>query len=201
MTQPAAPPPHHVRRDEIVDWQTYADGREVMRSNVMAIKAPRRIHLGEHLTFLFENHDTMHYQIQEIMRAERIVRESSIREELSTYNAMLGGPGQLGCALLIEIEDEARRRPLLEAWVGLQQCLYVETADGTRIYAEFDPTQVGRGRLSAVQYLVFTLSVGSLDEAPIRLGSDFPDLRLSVELTHEHRTALSADLAATFPGS
>ncbi|SVD47574.1 uncharacterized protein METZ01_LOCUS400428, partial [marine metagenome] len=139
----------------------------------MAIKAPRRIHVGEHLTFLFENHDTMHYQVQEIMRAERIVRESSIREELNTYNAMLGGPGQLGCALLIEIEDEARRRPLLEAWVGLQECLYVETANGTRTYAEFDPTQVGRGRLSAVQYLVFTLGVGSLDEGPIRLGSDF----------------------------
>jgi len=201
MTEPAAPAPHHVHRDEIVDWQTYADGREVMRSKVMAVKAPRRIHVGEHLTFLFENHDTMHYQVQEIMRAERIVRESSIREELNTYNAMLGGPGQLGCALLIEIEDEARRRPLLEAWVGLQECLYVETADGTRIYAEFDPTQVGRGRLSAVQYLVFTLGMGSLDNGPIRLGSDFPALRLNVDLTDEQRTALSADLAATLPGS
>ena len=72
---------------------------------------------------------------------------------------------------------------------------------GTRIYAEFDPTQVGRGRLSAVQYLVFTLGVGSLDNGPIRLGSDFPALRLSVDLTDEQRTALSADLAATLPGS
>ena len=157
MTDYPTPAPHHVRRDEILDWQTYADNRDAVRAEVMTVKAVRRIHLGEHLTFLFENHDTMRYQVHEIMRAERIVRETSIHEELETYNGMLGGPGQLGCALLIEIEDEAKRRPLLEAWLGLQECLYAETADGSRIYAEFDPTQVGRGRLSAVQYLNFSL--------------------------------------------
>ena len=105
---------------------------------------------------------------------------------------MLGGPGQLGCALLIEIEDEAKRRPLLEAWLGLQECLYAELADGTRIYAEFDPTQVGQDRLSAVQYLVFTLP-----EGPVRLGSDFATLELTVNLDDAQRAALAADLAAT----
>ena len=69
------------------------------------------------------------------------------------------------------------RRPLLEAWLGLQECLYAELADGTRSHAEDDPTQVGRGRLSAAQYLKFTLP-----EAPGRLGSDFAALELSVDL-------------------
>ncbi len=192
MTDSPTPAPHHVRRDEILDWQTYADDRDAVRSEVMTVKAVRRIHLGEHLTFLFENHDTMRYQVHEIMRAERIVRETSIREELDTYNGMLGGPGQLGCALLIEIEDEVKRRPLLEAWLGLQECLYAETADGSRTYAEFDPTQVGRGRLSAVQYLTFTVASG-----PVRLGSDFPALELSVDLSAAQQAALAADLAAT----
>lgn len=194
MTDSPAPAPHHVRRDEILDWQTYADDRDAVRAQVMPVKAVRRIHLGEHLTFLFENHDTMRYQVHEIMRAERIVRETSIHEELETYNGMLGGAGQLGCALLIEIEDEAKRRPLLEAWLGLQECLYAETADGSRIYAEFDPTQVGRGRLSAVQYLNF-----SLESGPVRLGSDFAALELTVDLTEAQRAALAADLAATRP--
>ena len=126
------------------------------------------------------------------MRAERIVRESGIREELDIYNSMLGGPGQLGCALLIEIEDEAKRRPLLESWLGLQACLYAELADGTRIYAEFDPTQVGQDRLSAVQYLVF-----ALPDVPVRLGSDFAALELVVDLDEAQQTALAADLAAT----
>jgi hypothetical protein len=192
VTDSPAPAPHHVRRDEILDWQTYADDRDAVRAEVMAVKAVRRIHLGEHLTFLFENHETMRYQVHEIMRVERIVRETSIREELEIYNGMLGGPGQLGCALLIEIEDEAKRRPLLEAWLGLQERLYAETADGSRTYAEFDPTQVGRGRLSAVQYLSF-----SLEHGPVRLGSDFAALELTVDLTEDQRAALADDLAAT----
>ena len=192
MSSDPAPAPHHVRREEVLDWQSYADDRDTVRAAVMELKKSRRIHLGENLTFLFENHDTIWYQIQEIMRAERIVRESGIREELDIYNAMLGGPGQLGCALLIEIEDEARRRPLLEAWLGLQECLYAELADGTRIYAEFDPTQVGQDRLSAVQYLVFTLPDG-----PVRLGSDFAALKLAVDLDETQRAALATDRAAT----
>lgn len=189
MTRVAA---HHLRRADIVDWQTYSDDRESLRATALEIKKPRRIHLGEHLTFLFENHDTIRYQIQEITRAEQITRESSIELEIETYNVMLGGPGQLGCALLIEIEDEAERRPLLEAWLGLQECLYAELADGTRVRAEFDPAQVGRGRLSAVQYLRFTLG-----EGPVRLGSDFPVLELAVDLDAEQRSALASDLAAT----
>ncbi|MED5166278.1 MAG: DUF3501 family protein [Actinomycetota bacterium] len=192
MSNSPTPAPHHVRQEEILDWQTYTDDRDTTRAMVMRLKKSRRIHLGENLTFLFENHDTIWYQIQEIMRAERIVRESGIREELDVYNSMLGGPGQLGCALLIEIEDEAKRRPLLEAWLGLQECLYAELADGTRIYAEFDPTQVGQDRLSAVQYLVFTLP-----EGPVRLGSDFAALELAVNLDDAQRAALAADLAAT----
>ena len=192
MSSDPAPAPHHVRREEVLDWQSYADDRDTVRAAVMELKKSRRIHLGENLTFLFENHDTIWYQIQEIMRAERIVRESGIREELDIYNAMLGGPGQLGCALLIEIEDEAKRRPLLEAWLGLQECLYAELADGTQTYAEFDPTQVGQDRLSAVQYLVFTLPDG-----PVRLGSDFAALQLAVDLDEAQRAALATDRAAT----
>ncbi len=185
-------PPHHVVRSEILDYQTYEDAREAERASIFEVKRPRRIHLGDHLTFLFENHDTIRYQVQEILRAERIVRESAIRGELDIYNSMLGGPGRLGCALLIEIEDEAKRRPLLEAWLGVQECLYAELADGTRIYAEFDPTQVGQDRLSAVQYLVFTLPDG-----PVRLGSDFAALELVVDLDEAQQAALAADLAAT----
>ncbi len=200
MADAPVPAPHHVQRSEIVDWQTYADDRDAQRAAVLEAKAPRRIHLGEHLTFLFENHDTIRYQIQEIMRAERIVRESAIVEEIDTYNGMLGGPGQLGCALLIEIEDEAKRRPLLEAWLGLQECLYLECpADEgrSRSYASFDPSQVGRGRLSAVQYLLFDLPAGALDAGQVRLGSDFPALESSVDLSAAQQAALAADLAAT----
>src|SRR5689334_2396885 len=105
-----------VQRDEIVDYQTYEDSREQFRRDVMQVKAPRRIHVGEYLTLLFENRTTVRYQIQEMIRAERIVRESSIQHEIDTYNELLGGDGELGCALLIEIAEPALRDQKLQQW-------------------------------------------------------------------------------------
>lgn len=111
---------------------------------------------------------------------------------METYNGLLGGSGQLGCALLIEIDDEAERTRLLEAWLGLQEHLYAVTGDNERSYAEFDPSQVGTDRLSAVQYLTFNLS-----SPPVALGCDFPDMVIESDLEEAQRRALAEDLAAT----
>lgn len=180
-----------VERSDIVDYQTYEDGREATRARIAEVKAPRRIHLGENLTFLFENRETLVYQIQEIMRAERIARESAIVDEIDTYNKMLGGLGELGCAMLIEIPDAADRKPLLEKWLGLQEHIYLRLEDGSQVYASFDPMQVGSDRISAVQYLLFACPT-----PPVAIGTDFPDLSAEVELNDEQRAALAADLAA-----
>mgnify|MGYP000149503828 CR=1 FL=1 len=102
-----------IQRSDIVDYQTYEDTRAAYRADVLELKKPRRIHLGENLTFLFENRETLRYQVQEIMRAERIAREAAIVDEITTYNKMLGATGQLGCALLIEIPLEEDRKPLV----------------------------------------------------------------------------------------
>ena len=187
--------PHHVRREEIIDYQTYSETRDEIRKEVMRIKAPRRIHLGQYLTFLFENHETIKYQIQEITRAEKVVRESSIQEELDVYNGLLGNTGQLGCALLIEIAEESERRPLLTSWLGLQNHFYLVLTDGSRVYAEYDPAQVGDDRLSAVQYLTFTI-----DSPPIAIGCDFEQLSEEIALSDAQKDALAEDLLATQVG-
>jgi len=187
--------PHHVKREEIIDYQTYSEAREEIREEIMKIKTPRRIHLGQYLTFLFENHETIKYQIQEITRAEKVVRESSIQEEIDVYNGLLGNTGQLGCALLIEIAEEAERRPLLTAWVGMQNHFYLVLADGSRAYAEYDPAQVGEDRLSAVQYLTFTI-----DSPPVAVGCDFEQLSEEVDLSDAQKNALAEDLLATQVG-
>ena len=179
-----------IERADIVDYQTYEDQRDEVRSHVLELKQPRRIHLGDNLTFLFENRETLGYQVQEIMRAEKIARESAIVDEIETYNKMLGEPGELGCALLIEIPDADDRKPLLKAWLGLQEHIYVTFADGSREYASFDPMQVGDDRLSAVQYLRFACAT-----PPVAIGTDFPALTDEVELTSEQKAALAADLA------
>ena len=180
-----------IQRSDIVDYQTYEDTRAAYRADVLELKKPRRIHLGENLTFLFENRETLRYQVQEIMRAERIAREAAIVDEITTYNKMLGATGQLGCALLIEIPREEDRKPLLIAWMGLQERIYMTFADGSKAYASFDPMQVGTDRLSAVQYLTF-----DCPSAPVAIGTDFPALQAEVELTPEQQAALAADLAA-----
>jgi hypothetical protein len=179
-----------VERREIVDYATYEDDRAAFRAEVMKVKAPRRIHLGDHLTLLFENHLTVRYQIQEMIRTERIVREADIQHEIRTYNELLGAAGELGCTLLIEIEDPAVRDRKLREWWRLPETLYMLLEDGTRIAAIFDERQRGDGRVSSVQYLKFDTK----GRVPLAIGVDLPDLRHETQLTDEQREALRADL-------
>ena len=127
-----------VSREEILDFVTYEEQRGTLREAVMRTKAPRRVHVGPHLTFLFENHDTMRYQVQEMVRTERMVKEADIRHELETYNELLGGRGELGATLLIELEDPAQRAEKLTQWLALPKHLYALRADGKKAYARFD---------------------------------------------------------------
>ncbi len=103
-----------VPRSAILDHLTYAEHRQDIRAAAMAAKDLRRVHAGPYLTFLFENPETVRYQVLEMVRAEQLVREADIRHELATYNALLGDPGDLGCTLLLEIPDEAERSERLQ---------------------------------------------------------------------------------------
>jgi hypothetical protein len=181
-----------VQRDELLDLTAYEKARPEIRQRVLQVKAPRRVHLGEVLTFLFENTETVRYQIHEMLRAERIVQDNEIQHELKTYNELLGGRGELGCALLIEIEDPNERDGKLREWLALPKHLYVKTASGRLAQARYDARQVGADRLSSVQYLKFDVS----GEAPVAVGCDLPGLTLESPLAPEQRKALEADLAS-----
>jgi hypothetical protein len=177
--------------EDLVDYQTYEEIRPTLRQEVLAAKAARRVHVGAYLTFLFENTLTIRYQIQEMMRAERIVKERDILRELETYNELLGGPGELGCTLLIEIDDPLVRAVRLREWYELPEHVYVRTQDGARVRARFDEAQRGDGRLSSVQYLKFPRS----DREIVGVGVDLPGLEADTALSAEQRAALGADLA------
>ncbi len=179
-----------VQRSEIVDYLTYEDGRAQRRAQILAIKAARRIVVGEWFVFLFENRDTVRYQVQEMVRAEKIVREADIQHELDTYNELLHGDGKLGCALLISIDDREERQVKLERWLGLVDTIYATLPSGERVHPSYDPAQVGDTALSAVQYLTFDLQ----GVAPTAIGVDHEDIRVEAELTAEQRDALQADL-------
>ena len=181
-----------VSRADLVDYQSYDDMRQDFRRQAMAAKDARRVHVGPYLTFLFENTLTIRYQILEMMRTERIVRERDIQHELETYNAVLGGPGELGCTLLIEIDDPDERARRLTEWYELPKHVYARLEDGTKVRPTFDEAQRGDGRVSSVQYLKFPVG----GRVPVAIGVDLPGLEVEAVLTVEQRATLAQDLAS-----
>lgn len=179
-----------VRRDEILDLSTYERSRAEIRPAILEAKRRRRVHVADCLTFLFENTATIRYQVQEMVRAERMAREEDIRHELETYNELLGRAGELGCTLLIELPEPEERDRKLREWLALPAHLYVKLGDGRKVRATYDPRQVGTDRLSSVQYLKFDLKGAQ----PVAVGSDLPQLDAETVLDSEQREALTRDL-------
>jgi hypothetical protein len=180
-----------VKREEILDYVTYGERRSAIQAEVFAIKARRRVHVGKHLTFLFETTATVRYQIQEMLRAEQIVKEAEIQHEIDTYNELLGGSGELGATLLIEIDDPVARAEKLAAWRDLMAHVYAVLDHGTRVRPRYDPRQVGETRLSSVQYLKFPTG----GRVPAAIGVDHPLCAGEQALTPEQQAALAEDLA------
>ncbi|PCC71732.1 Protein of unknown function [Nannocystis exedens] len=181
-----------VQRAEIVDYVTYNEQRAQLREAALAAKRLRRVVVADCLTFLFENHETIRYQIQEMMRVEQIVRERDILHEIATYNELLGHGGDLGVTVLIGFDDPQERDLKLSRWQALPQHLYLVGEDGRRIRATWDPRQVSERRLSSVQYLKFAVQ----GAAPVACGVDFAgELVGETALTADQREALRADLA------
>jgi hypothetical protein len=181
-----------VDRSEILPLEEYDRRRGEIRAAMLEQKRLRRMHVGPALTFLFENRDTVRYQVQEMARAERLFRPEEIQHELDTYNELLGGEGELGCSLLIEIADPAERDAKLRAWRELPGHVYARLADGRVARARFDARQVGEDRLSSVQYVRFPVG----REPPVAIGCELPGAAAEAELTAEQRAALARDLAA-----
>jgi hypothetical protein len=181
-----------VQRSEILDYVTYGERREEIRAEALRAKSVRRILVGEHFTFLFENRETVRYQVQEMMRIERIVKEDDIQHELDTYNELLHPSGTIGCTLMVGIDDEAERDAKLRAWLGLNDHIYAKLADGRLVRPTWDPRQVGEDRLSSVQYLSFEMG----PTAPVAIGIRMDGIEVEAELSEPQRQALGADLLA-----
>jgi len=182
-----------VSRDALVDLETYSAGREAYRKVVRAARRLRTVQVGRYMFFQFENRMTVRYQVQEMLRVERIAGEAEIQHELETYNDILGGDGELGCTLLIGIDDPSLRDQLLPRWLDLPQTLYLRLADGRKVRGAWDANQVGEERVSSVQFLRFDTG----GEAPVAVGCDHPDPEVNGEtaLGGMQVEALRADLA------
>lgn len=179
-----------VERSDILDFVTYEEQRTEIRNNAMKVKELRRIHVGENLTFLFENTETVRYQILEMVRAEKIVKEADILHEIKTYNELIGGNGELCCTLLVEIADANERAEKLTAWVGLPEKLYLKFADGSKAFAIVDERQNEDEKISSVQFLKFDCA----GLTPTAIGCEHSALQIEVSLNKSQKEALANDL-------
>ena len=184
-----------VARTEVLDIAQYEKARPKFREQVLELKSKRQIHVGENFYFIFENHTTALYQIQEMMRVERIVDEEAIQHEIDTYNELVPKDGGLVATLLLEYETAEEREVVLPKLMGIENHIWIAVGDLPRVGAQFDQAQIGDTRVSSVQYIKFPLQQahrdGWLDAA--RSG------RLSLVVDHPAYTAeagIPEDIAA-----
>ena len=189
--------------EDVLNFFEYEKVREERRRHVMELKRARRVTLGRHLSFLFENRDTVLFQIQEMCRAERIADDTKIQDEIDVYSALLPRPGELSATLMIEIEDKDQIKPILDRFQGIDLGHYVWMQVGREfaIPAEFEAghSDQERGKLSAVHFVRFKFpepARRAVRESPVFLVVDHPAEHARVELSPETKAALLQDLDA-----
>lgn len=145
-----------ITADDLISYEEYERQRESLRANIIALKQRRRISLGPLITLMFENRDTLRFQIQEMIRAERIIDPVKVQDELDVYNALLPGQDELSATLMIEITDETSMKEKLDQFMGLDHGEKVAiVADGEEAFGEFEGGRSHETKISAVHFVRF----------------------------------------------
>jgi hypothetical protein len=188
-----------VVRQEILGIAEYESLRGPFRARIIDEKKRRRLSVGPHVTVVFENHDTVLLQIQEMLRTERITREAAVQHEIDTYNELIPGRAELSATLMVEIPDPVERDTFLAAAAGIEEHVSLQV-DDSLVRAVFDPERVLPDRASAVLYLKFHLPEAAQlavrdRRATLRLVIDHPAYQASSVLGTEVSASLAEDLA------
>jgi len=190
-----------IARESLLSLEAYARSRSEFRARAIDHKRRRTVHVGEHLTLLFEDELTVRYQIQEMLRIERIFEEESIRSELEAYNPLVPDGSNWKATLLLEYPDPKERPARLAELKGIEQRTWVQVEGCKRVYAiaDEDLERENEEKTSSVHFLRFELSpemVGALRHgAELTMGADHPRYQASVRVGPETRSSLAEDLA------
>ncbi len=188
-----------IDRSELLDLGAYEQVRERFRARVIAVKRPRYVALGPAMTVLFENRDTVLFQVQEMLRTERITQEKAIRHELETYNELIPAERELSATIFIEYPDREERDRMLAALAGVEDDFYL-LAGSERFGVIPDRRGSEPERTMAVQYVKFPLSEAAVSSlrsgaGALKLGVDHPAYRAEVALGAETIASLRDDFA------
>jgi len=190
-----------IKREELLSLEAYARSRGEIRAQVIAHKKIRTVHLGEHVTLQFEDAVLIRYQIQEMLRIERIFEEAGIQGELDAYNPLVPDGANWKATMFVEYPDEVQRRSMLARLKGIERRVWVQVGGGARVYAiaDEDLERENEEKTSAVHFLRFDLSPEARGElrrgAALTIGVDHPEYTASVTVEPQVRTSLAGDLA------
>ena len=193
----------HLTIDDIVDQRAYEREREEFRRHVTALKAKRRVGVGPFVTLVFENRDTIRFQIQEMARVEKIITDDGIQSELDAYNPLIPGPGQVSATLFVELTDKDQLVEWLPKLVGIETEveLRLGPTGGRRVRCRVDEAhlrQLTREEIAAsVHYVHFDLDgdeIAAFADGPVVLAVTHANYDHEVELTEDTRSELLTDL-------
>jgi len=190
-----------IERASLMTLETYSRERAQFRAKVMTHKKNRTVHLGENVTLLFEDELTIRYQVQEMLRVERIFEEEGIREELDAYNPLVPDGRNLKATLMIEYADPAERRKKLEELIGVEDKVWVRVAGHEPVWAiaDEDLDRENEQKTSSVHFLRFELTeqmAKALKKgASLAMGVDHPRYSATLETQPAVRDSLVGDLA------
>ena len=190
-----------IDRDSLLSLEAYAKQRNEFRAKVMEHKKRRTVHLGGHVTLQFEDELTIRYQVQEMLRIERIFEEEGIQGELDAYNPLIPDGANWKATMLIEYPDPEERRRMLGVLKGIERRVWVQVDGAERVYAiaDEDLERETAEKTSSVHFLRFELSPAMRDrlrnDAKVGVGVDHPKYTAALELAREVRASLASDLS------
>ena len=191
-----------ITRDSLLSLEAYAKARGEFRGRALAHKKRRTVHLGEHLTLLFEDELTVRYQIQEMLRIEKVFEEAGIRDELDAYNPLVPDGTNLKATMLVEYEDAEARKVALAGLIGIEDRVWIEVEGCARVcaIADEDLPRENDAKTSAVHFLRFELTTqmaAALKRGEgLAIGVDHPAYSAAISsMDPTTRAALAADIA------
>jgi hypothetical protein len=187
--------------DSLLSLEAYARERGAYRSRVLAHKKLRTVHVGEHVTLVFEDEQTVRYQVQEMLRIERIFEEAGIRGELEAYNPLIPDGSNWKATMLIEYPDPEERRRRLAELKGIEDRCWVQVDGCAKVYAiaDEDLERENEEKTSAVHFVRFELDAGMRaalkSGAGVSIGIDHANYRAVTQAARPVRDSLAGDLA------
>ena len=192
----------YLTRDSLMTLEAYAKARKDFRARVIAHKKNRTLHLGEHVTLIFEDELTIRYQVQEMLRVEKIFEEEGIQDEIDAYNPLIPDGRNFKATMMIEYEDEKERRAALARLKGIERLTWVEVKGFAKVnaIADEDLDRETEDKTASVHFLRFELTDAMAralkSGAKLAAGVDHPGYRAELNpVPSAVRDALAEDLA------